>query len=208
MPSARSATCCWLPGAKPETLDTRTLTRLALLGVAAVASGLLLSRLEDDAPDNERRPRLGAGYYVESAELIGTGEDGSVLYRVQTDQATEQIDDGSVALDGVRIVYTAGESVPWTLRANRGRIPPDGNMLELVDDVVAVTREGNGEPATIRTEYLRLEPDAYIAYTDRKVTIDYSGSRLFAVGMRAYLKEDRLQLLSNVNGKFLPQPAP
>ena len=189
-------------------MDTRTLTRLVLLGIAAVASGLLLSRLEDEPPDTERRPRLGAGYYVESAELVGTGEDGGVLYRVQTDQATEQLDDGSVKLDGVRIVYTAGESVPWTLRANRGRIPPDGNMLELLDDVVAVTREGDGPPATIRTEYLRLEPNEYVAYTDRKVTIDYSGSRLFAVGMRAYLKEDRLQLLSNVNGKFLPQSAP
>jgi lipopolysaccharide export system protein LptC len=179
-----------------------------LLAIAAFASGLLLSRLEDDQSFTERSPRLGAGYYVESAELTGTADDGSVLYRVQTDQATEQLDDGSVALEGVRIVYTAGESVPWTLRANRGRIPPGGNMLELLDEVVAVTQEGSGEPATIRTDYLRLEPDEYVAYTDRKVTIDYSGSRLFAVGMRAYLKEDRLQLLSNVNGKFLPQSAP
>jgi lipopolysaccharide export system protein LptC len=81
-------------------------------------------------------------------------------------------------------------------------------MLELLDDVVAVTREGDGAPAIIRTEYLRLEPDEYVASTDRKVTIDYAGSRLFAVGMRAYLKEDRLQLLSNVNGKFLPQSVP
>jgi lipopolysaccharide export system protein LptC len=200
--------CCWQRGNKTAALDTRTLTRLVLLAIAAFASGLLLSRLEDDQPTAERRPRLGAGYYVESAELTGTADDGSVLYRVQTDQATEQLDDGSVTLDGVRIVYTAGESVPWTLRANRGRIPPGGNMLELLDEVVAVTQEGSGERATIRTDYLRLEPDEYVAYTDRKVTIDYSGSRLFAVGMRAYLKEDRLQLLSNVNGKFLPQSAP
>ena len=185
-------------------MDSRSLTRIILLSVAAVSSGLLLSRLEDKPKDADRAPRLGAGYYVESAELIGTGDNGAVLYRVQTDQATEQLADGSVALEKVRIVYTAEEAVPWNLTANSGRIPPDGKMVELLGDVVAMTREGEGPPAIIRTEYLRLEPDNYVAFTDRKVTIDYADSRLFAVGMRAYLKEDRLQLLSNVNGKFVP----
>lgn len=185
-------------------MDSRSLTRIALLSVAAFSSGLLLSRLEDKPEQTDRAPRLGAGYYVEEAELIGTGDNGEVLYRVKTDQATEQLADGSVALDKVRIIYTAEEAVPWNLSANNGRIPPDGKMLELLGDVVAVTREDGGQPATIRTEFLQLEPDNYVAYTDRKVTIDYADSRLFAVGMRAYLKEDRLQLLSNVNGKFVP----
>ena len=49
-----------------------------------------------------------------------------------------------------------------------------------------------------------LDTETYIANTPRKVTIDYLQHRVFATGMRAYFKEDRLQLLSDVNGKFLP----
>ena len=185
-------------------MESRSLVRLIALSAAAVASGVLLSRLDDDAPPAPPGPQLSGGYYVTDAELIGTGDDGRVLYRVQTDRATEQGEDGSVRLQRVRIIYSEAAAVPWDLRADAGLIPAGGKMLELTGDVEAVTRQGSGEAATIRTEYLRLEPENFVAFTDRKVSIDYSGSRLFAVGMRAFLKEDRLELISNVNGKFIP----
>ena len=56
----------------------------------------------------------------------------------------------------------------------------------------------------IRTDYLELDTETYIANTSHKVAIDYSSNKVFATGMRAYFKEDRLQLISNVNGNFFP----
>lgn len=178
--------------------------RFGVLILAAVASGLLLSGLEGDHDAEPPRARLVAGYYLDDAELVGTGDDGRVLYRVSTRRALESLDDGGVNLEDVRVSYAPQSDVPWDLTAEAGHIPPDGKILQLMGNVVAITREGARAPATIRTDSLELNPDTYVASTDDKVVIEYSGNEIFATGLRVFLKEDRVQLISNVNGKFLP----
>ena len=59
-------------------------------------------------------------------------------------------------------------------------------------------------PLLIRTDYLELDPDAYIARTERMVAVERSRDTLHARGMRVYLKQDRLQFQSEVRGRFLP----
>jgi lipopolysaccharide export system protein LptC len=56
----------------------------------------------------------------------------------------------------------------------------------------------------IHTDYLELDTETYIANTEQKVAIEYTNNLVFATGMRAFFKEDRVQLLSNVNGQFAP----
>ena len=100
--------------------------------------------------------------------------------------------------------YEPRAGVPWDLRAQTGRMPPDGDILQLTGEVVAVTREKSGAEATIRTDYLEIDPQTFVAHTDRAVTIDLAGDRVFATGMRVFLKEDRLQLIADVTGTFTP----
>ena len=102
------------------------------------------------------------------------------------------------------VSYDPLTEVPWDLRADTGYILPDRNIIQLAGDVVASTRGDTQAPVRINTDYLELDTETYIANTDREVTIDYSNNKVFATGLRAYLKEERLQLVSNVNGKFIP----
>jgi LPS export ABC transporter protein LptC len=95
------------------------------------------------------------------------------------------------------------------MRATRGQIPRDSNIIQLSGDVlvtsmVAAAANHGQAPLTIRTDYLELDPDTYIATTDRHVAIERSRDTLHARGMRVYLKQDRLQLESEVRGNFLP----
>lgn len=83
-------------------------------------------------------------------------------------------------------------------------MPPGGDILRLSGGVVAVTRENSGSEARILTDYLEIDPRTFVAYTDRKVTIELSGDTILATGMRVFLKEDRLQLIADVTGKFTP----
>lgn len=119
--------------------------------------------------------------------------------------AVQDREAGTIDLDEVYVEYDPLSSVPWDLRANTGHIPPDGNIIELEGDVVAATRDDDNIPITIRTDFLELDTETYIAKTEHKVAIDYATNRVFATGMRAYFKEDRLQLLADVNGKFNPK---
>jgi lipopolysaccharide export system protein LptC len=127
-----------------------------------------------------------------------------VRYRVAARSVTQTLADGSVVLHTIVIDYDAGAESPWNVRADQGRIPPGGKMIELTGNVVAATRDSDHPQATIRTDYLEFDPDSYVAATDRKVTIDYAGSTVHATGMRALLREDRMELLSRVNGRYAP----
>jgi lipopolysaccharide export system protein LptC len=180
-------------------------TRLVLLAFAAAASVMLVLRNSPDAATKPSTARLGIGYYMTDAELIVTGEDGQTLYRVRTESATQNPDAGSISLDKVFVEYDPLAEVPWELRADTGHIPPDRNTIELRGDVIAQTRDDEDVAIKIRTDFLELDTDNYIARTEHKVAIDYSQNRVFATGMRAFLKQDRLELLNDVNGTFAPE---
>lgn len=177
---------------------------LILLFICALASGYLLLRYSEEDEEDGLGPRLGIGYYMTDAELIGTDETGAVVYRVTAKSASQSVEAGVIDMADVRVIYEPRTSVRWDLQATTGRIPPDGTIIELAGEVVAVTRDREIRPITITTDYLELDTETFIADTQRDVAIDYSKHRVFATGLRAFFKEDRLQLISDVNGKFLP----
>ncbi len=177
---------------------------LFLLALGAVGSAILLLRNTSGDDEPETGPRLSIGYYMNQAQLSGTGEDGRILYRASAAVAAQDLEDGTVNLTDVHLTYDPVTDIPWVLNAKNGRIPRDGTIIELEGNVVAQTSEEGEDPMTIRTDYLELDTETYIADTQHKVAIDYTGNRVFAVGMRAYLKEDRMQLHSDVHGKFFP----
>ena len=109
-----------------------------------------------------------------------------------------------IELDVVRITEAPLTEVPGDLRADKGHILADRNIIQLTGNVVARTRGDIQTPISISTEYLELNTDTYVANTDRDVVIEYTNNKILATGLRAWLKEERLQLISNVNGHFIP----
>ncbi|MCC7329345.1 MAG: LPS export ABC transporter periplasmic protein LptC [Gammaproteobacteria bacterium] len=179
----------------------RALAVLSLLAMAA-GSSLLLHQLDSDETPAVSAAAPGIGYYLTDARLTGTGDDGHVLYRLSAHEVTQQPDDGNVNLADVTVDYDPAHEIPWRLTASRGRVIDDGKMIALSGNVVAATREARGPAAIIRTDYLEFDPGTDVASTDRKVVIEYAGSTVHAVGLRALLREDRLQLLADVSGHY------
>jgi len=177
---------------------------LVLLAAGALASGAWLWQLQEPKDKTGSTRRLGDGYYLKDAELVGTGISGEVLYRIRTRELQQDPDNGAVALTEVALQYSPGAAVPWDLTADAGSMPPDSDILQLSGEVVAVTQKDSGEPAIIRTDYLEIDPQTFVAFTARPVTIEMSGDRILATGMRVFLKEDRLQLIADVTGTFTP----
>ncbi len=163
-----------------------------------------MRQLSDGPQDSAGLPRLQPGYYLEDAELVSIGEDGAVQVRLQASEAVQRLADGAVELQTVSVRYDPADNVPWHLQATVGRMPADGKIIELLGNVVATTRNGTRVPTVIRTDYLEIDPDTGVAFTDRQVDIEYGDSWVKARGMRVFLREDRFQLLANVNGIFTP----
>jgi LPS export ABC transporter protein LptC len=177
--------------------------RLGLLLLAALGSAVIYLR-NDEGDEQPAGPRLALGYYLRDAVLQGTGDDGRVLYRVSASDARQVDAGGLVMLTDVRVAYTPTAAVPWTLAATQGQMPPDRTIIKLSGEVVATAEAAGEAPLTIRTDYLELDPEAYVARTDRGVQVDRARDTLRARGMRAYLKEDRLEFETDVRGTFRP----
>lgn len=184
--------------------DPKRAAQLTLLAIAAAGSSAVLWRASPDDGGDRGPAALSRAYYLDDAELIGTDIDGSILYRVQANEASQAIDDESIEMTDVRMLYEPAADIPWKLRANRGRIPPDGNIISLEGDVVVTSRRAEGPTTIIRTTHMDVDPAARLASTDQPVEIEYDGRIVNATGMNAELETNRLDLLSNVNGKFTP----
>ena len=184
-------------------LSLRNLVVTALLTVAALGSWYLARQGQGDeaevALDTAQR-----GYYLKSARILGTGEDGNLLYEIQAERA-EQGDQERINFTTVSINYSPASEVPWTVNADTATIEGNGNRVLLRGHVRAISSEGfSGNDTEIRTQYLELDPESYLAETDQRVQIRIGARSLTATGMLASLKDNTLELKSNVSGKFVP----
>jgi len=179
---------------------------VAVLLAAAAGSSWYWSRAgtTDDRP-GEARKSLPLGYYLTDAEIIGSDETGRLLYKIWAGQAEEHPEEGRLALRNVRVEYRPVEDVPWFLTADSGEAPTDQSYIDLSGAVeLANAPREQGERTLIQTQTLRFEPEAFVAGTENTVSLFLSAGRLDAVGIKAYLRDDRLELESNVHGVFDP----
>ena len=85
-------------------MGPRTITFVFLLSVSAIGSWYLArSNAPSDEDDLPYEP-LHQGYYLKQARILGTGEDGSLLYEIEADHAEQQEDD-SIEFNEVRIRF-------------------------------------------------------------------------------------------------------
>ena len=187
-------------------VNLRNLLTFSVLIIAALASWLWSRDGAIDTPQSGLGRSVPLGYYLTEATILGTDEDGRALYRIRAGHAEEQPDEERLVLNDVTVDYQPGAEVPWTLKATNGEAPLNESYLDLSGEVELARgpQEGGAGPTVIRTAQLRLEPGDFVAQTEDPVSVFFGDRRLDAVGMRADLKEDNLQLESNVHGQFRP----
>ncbi|MGI9308596.1 MAG: LPS export ABC transporter periplasmic protein LptC [Gammaproteobacteria bacterium] len=185
-------------------LSPLEITKLGLLLAGATMSVVMLYSARPAGSEGDKTPRLSIAYFLKQAQLVGTGPDGNILYRVNMATAEQNLDDLSVEMRDVYMTYEPAANIPWNLAADEGRIPQSGQLVELSGRVIAISQTAV-EPATIiRTTQLAVHPESSIARSKDQVIIEREGEEVNGTGLEADLKTNHIQLLSNVNGKFSP----
>lgn len=185
-------------------MSARSFVLFAVLVAGAIGSWYLArqDRQDDDAP-----PPFDAahrGYYLKSARILGTAENGSLLYEIEAEYAEQQADK-RIEFTDVRIRYSPDSNIPWTVNADEATLREGNPMIVLRGHVRATSVGGSDDEETeIRTQYLELDPDRFVAETDQRVQIRVGARSLTATGMLASLKDDRIELKSNIRGKIAP----
>ncbi len=185
-------------------IDPRHAALLVALTAGALGSWYLARPDKSGAPETLPYDSPHRGYYLKSARILGTGENGSLLYEIEADRAEQQTDKSIVFTD-VRIRYSPESEIPWTVQADAATLRQDSPRISLRGHVRAISAAGISDNATeIRTQYLELDPDRFVAETDERVQIRVGARSLTATGMLASLNDDRIELKSNVRGKIAP----
>ena len=185
-------------------VSTKNIISFAVLFAAAAGSWYLANKLKAPEVVKTASDTRTSGFYLKAARILGTDDNGDLLYEVEADYA-EQQEDRQIELTNVRMRYSTGAEVPWTIEADLATITGDESLLRLSGHVVAVSNEGfSGQVTEIRTPLLDIDPNTYTAETDSRVQIRIGTRSLTATGMLALLRDNRLQLKSNVSGKFVP----
>ena len=185
-------------------IGPRQFALLAILTAGALGSWYLARQGQSDATRDAPFEPTHRGYYLKSARILGTGENGDLLYEIEADRAEQQIDK-SIEFTDVRVRYSPASDIPWTVNADAATIREGTPRITLRGHVRATSSGATPETETeIRTQYLELDPERFVAETDARVQIRIGPRSLTATGMLASLNDDRIELKSNVRGKIVP----
>lgn len=99
----------------------------------------------------------------------------------------------------------AADLAPWHLTAKEGKIDQNGQLVTLINDVRVHQRTSEQGLLELLTSELRIKAGQQYAETDKAVKMRAQQGHLDTVGMKAYLSEDRIELLSRVRGTYEPQ---
>jgi LPS export ABC transporter protein LptC len=141
------------------------------------------------------------GYVAIHGNLIQTGDNGHPLYRLDADRIEQPTPEGTVYLTQPAIDYQPAPGDHWTVTALQGELPQDASTAEFTGDVHAEGRPpGSDELMRIDTDVLHLDMPRQLVTTAARVRVTWKGSTLRGRGMRAELKDNRLQLYADVRG--------
>jgi LPS export ABC transporter protein LptC len=180
---------------------------LFALGSVAILAALLYFQDADNGGGESTANDYASvepGYAAVHAQLIETGEDGLPLYRLDAERIEQPQPQGDISLTDPKLDYQPDPGNHWTLTAQHGQMPQDARTAELTGQVHAEGRpSGSDSLMRIDTEQLHLDMTEHLATSATSVRVDWGGDRLYGRGMRADLKNDRLQLASKVRGALL-----
>ena len=90
------------------------------------------------------------------------------------------------------------------MTAQAGRSDNNGELFTLNTDVLVQQESQTQGIVSINTAELRLNTREQFAETSKAVTMRSAKTQLETTGLRAYIKQDRIELLSNVTGTYEP----
>lgn len=147
---------------------------------------------------------MRADYYLEDFTTRRFDADGRLEYRLTGDTLSHYPDDGRAEIEQPRLTMRQPEAV-WTMRAGSGRLTRRPDVVTLLDDVFlerASLIDEQAGPLRLSTSDLSVELASRDVRTSQPVRIEAPGLQLEAIGLQSSMAAGKLELLSNVTGRY------
>lgn len=140
-------------------------------------------------------------FYVTNSRTVQYQPDGKRNYELTTEKM-EHVKASDVSLlTRPDLLSYRGSQLPWHVTSERGEVGPKGEEVELIDNVKVERTDAKGRPTVITSSRMTVLPEKDYAETHQPVRIVAANGVTTATGMKAYLDEGRVLLLSNVRGQ-------
>jgi lipopolysaccharide export system protein LptC len=140
-------------------------------------------------------------FYATNTYTVQYQADGKLHYDL-TAEKVEHIKASDITLmTSTNMNLFRGTELPWKIRSERGEVSPGGVEVELIDKVRVERTDAKGRPTILTTSRLTVFPEKEYAQTQQAVRIDAANGVTTAKGMKAYMNDGRMLLLSNVRGQ-------
>jgi lipopolysaccharide export system protein LptC len=173
-----------------------------LLGILAALSWWLYRNATDPGTAVREASDASPDAFVENMVLSTLDSNGRLAHRLTAERA-EHFPGDRVELLAPALEVHRQREMPWSVRSSAATVSAAGKQIELRGAVEIHRQAEPGDGAVhAYTSRLLLRPDDQYAETDAAVRYVNAGTQLTAVGMRAFLDEGRVELLSTVTGRY------
>jgi lipopolysaccharide export system protein LptC len=186
-------------------------TSIIYLGVLAILAllsyGLLLevrSSLQPPKPLDEQTPVLT----MDNALATRMNEQGQREYTLSAVHALQRPEPRGSWLEQPVFTLFQDESIAWLLHAERAWVSSDYELIRLEGDVSLNRPATTGKPVLITTPKAWIRPAENYVETAEIVHMETPDGVLTSVGAKAYLREQQVELLSEVRGNYVPSHQP
>ncbi|WAE62929.1 LPS export ABC transporter periplasmic protein LptC [Stutzerimonas sp. R40042] len=140
-------------------------------------------------------------FYVINSRTVQYQPDGKRNYELTADKL-EHIKASDISLlTKPDLLSYRGTELPWHVRSERGEVSAEGDEVLLIDQVKVERTDAKGRPTILTTSRLTVWPEKDYAETKQAVRIEAANGVTTATGMKAYMDDGRMLLLSNVRGQ-------
>ena len=140
-------------------------------------------------------------FYVTGASTQQYQADGKLHYAM-TASKLEHLKASDITLvEKPDLHLYRGSQYPWHVRSEKGEVGPEGKQVELIDQVRIARTDAKNRPTVITSSRMTVFPDEEYAQTGQAVRIEAANGVTTAQGMKAYMNDGKISLLSNVRGQ-------
>ncbi|MEJ2417226.1 MAG: LPS export ABC transporter periplasmic protein LptC [Exilibacterium sp.] len=169
------------------------------------------TRFLTESPETEATDKYPSAF-MSGAQIIQYDVNGKVNYRFNADKLSYYQQNPAKQSDGDYtdinlpniVLYSKEEAHPWHIKANYGYAKMAGDMVTFKENVRLWRKDSDNRTSELTTEKLVVNPQAQFAETNKPVIIIVPDGETRAVGMKADLKQDQIELLSQVRGVHEP----
>lgn len=186
-------------------MPKRTLL-LILLIIVAIGSAWYMNRLTVTESKNLSTQAVAPDYYLENFTTTSMDIDGKPKNRLQALYMAHYPDDDTSELLSPSMQFFRPGKRPMTVKSEKGWLTADNEVILLQGDVEIYEDDEFGQRTLqVETKNARVLPNQDYAETDEFTTIISGRLTITGTGMRAFLKDSRLEILNDVHTTIEPR---